>query len=129
MGLDTVMYMGKASYFRTMFVFSGIWQHAGWGSIIYLSALASIDPALHEAALVDGENRFKRMLYIDIPGIMPTMITLLILNTGRIMTLGFQKVLLMQNAMNLPVSQIIQTYVYKVGLASNIPQYIRFMCK
>lgn len=123
LGLDTIIYMGEAKYFRTMFVFSGIWQHAGWGSIIYLSALAGIDPALHEAALVDGANRFKRMLHIDIPGIMPTMITLLILNTGRIMTLGFQKVLLFQNATNLPVAQIIQTYVYRVGLASNIPQY------
>lgn len=123
LGMDVIMYMGEGSYFRTMFVFSGVWQHAGWSSIIYLSALASIDPGLHEAALVDGANRFQRMIHIDIPGIMPTMITLLILSTGRIMTLGFQKVLLMQNATNLQFSQIIQTYVYKVGLASSIPQY------
>lgn len=123
LGMESIQYMGEVEYFRHMYVWSGIWQHAGWGSIIYLSALAGIDPGLHEAALVDGANRFKRMIHIDIPGIMPTMITLLILNTGRIMTLGFQKALLMQNATNLANSQIIQTYVYKIGIASNIPQF------
>jgi ABC-type polysaccharide transport system permease subunit len=122
-GMKPVLFMGEVKYFRSIFVWSNVWQNSGWASIIYLSALASIDPGLHEAALVDGANRFKRMIHIDLPGIMPTMITLLILNTGHVMTLGFQKVLLMQNATNLAQSQIIETYVYKLGLASAIPQY------
>lgn len=123
MGFDPIMFTGIPKYFADMFVWTGVWQRAGWGAIIYLSALAAVDMSLHEAAKVDGANRFKRMIHVDIPSIMPTMITLLILNFGRIMSVGFEKALLMQNPTNMANSEIIATYVYKVGLASSIPNY------
>lgn len=123
LGMEPKMFMGIPDIFADMFVWTGVWQRAGWGAIIYLSALASVDLSLHEAAKVDGANRFKRMIHIDIPSIMPTMITLLILNFGRIMSIGFEKALLMQNPTNLARSEIIGTYVYKVGLASSLPNY------
>jgi ABC-type polysaccharide transport system permease subunit len=122
-GGDPILFMGRADLFRHMFVWSGVWQRAGWGTIIYLSALSTVDPNLHEAALMDGASRLRRVFHIDIPVILPTIIVLLILNVGRIMTIGFEKVLLMQNATNLQTSEIIQTYVYKIGLASNIPNF------
>ncbi len=123
LGFDPIMFTGIPAYFADMFVWTGVWQRAGWGAIIYLSALAAVDLSLHEAAKVDGANRFKRMIHIDIPCIMPTMITLLILNFGRMMSVGFEKALLMQNPTNLARSEIIATYVYKVGMASSIPNY------
>jgi ABC-type polysaccharide transport system permease subunit len=118
LGGETVDFMGVPQYFRSLYVWSGVWQNAGWGTIIYLAALAAIDPNLHEAATVDGAGKFRRVLHIDIPGIMPTAVILLILNTGRIMNIGFEKVFLMQNPLNIRVSEIIATYVYKIGLAS-----------
>lgn len=123
LGFEPLMFMGIPDLFADMFVWTGVWQRAGWGAIIYLSALAAVDLSLHEAAKVDGANRFKRMIHIDIPSIMPTMITLLILNFGRIMSVGFEKALLMQNPTNMARSEIIATYVYKVGLASSLPNY------
>jgi len=105
--------------FRHMYVWSGVWQNFGWNSIIYIAALSAIDPSPHEAAVIDGASRFQRILYIDFPGILPTVITLLILRTGSVMTIGFEKVFLMQNGLNLAASEIISTYVYKVGLASS----------
>jgi ABC-type polysaccharide transport system permease subunit len=118
-----VMFLGQPAFFSSIFVWSGIWQNLGWGSIIYLSALSAVDPSLHEAAIVDGANRFKRMLFIDIPSIMPTIIILFILNTGRLLNVGFEKALLLQNAMNLERSEIISTYVYKVAFAASMPNY------
>ena len=118
LGQEIVDFMGIPELFRSLYVWSGVWQRAGWGTIIYLAALASVDQELHEAAIVDGAGRFKRILHIDIPGILPTAVILLILNAGRIMNIGFEKVFLMQNPLNLRVSEIISTYVYKVGLAS-----------
>ncbi|AEE97005.1 ABC transporter permease [Mahella australiensis] len=112
-------FMGKSQYFGSIYVWSGVWQSTGWGSIIYLAALAGIDPSLHEAAIVDGASRFQRIIHIDIPGIMPTAIILLIMNAGQIMNIGFEKVFLMQNPLNLRSSEIISTYVYKMGLASS----------
>ena len=123
LGGTPIMFMGKPSYFRSMYVWSGVWQTAGWGTIIYLAALSSIDPNQHEAAIMDGAGRFKRMLFIDIPGIMPTMIVLLILRCGYIMSAGFEKTLLMQTNTNIMKSEIIATYVYKIGLASDLPNY------
>ena len=123
LGGDRRLFMGDPRYFRHMYVWSGIWQGAGWGSIIYLSALSSVDPFLHEAAIVDGASRLKRVFHIDIPTIVPTMVTLLILNFGKIMTIGFEKALLMQNPSNMERSQIIATYVYKIGLASSVPNF------
>jgi putative aldouronate transport system permease protein len=108
--------MGKAELFRTIYVFSGIWQHTGYASIIYIASLAGIDPSLHEAAIVDGATKMQRIRHIDIPGIIPTAVILLILNTGRIMNIGFEKTFLMQNDLNLRASEVIATYTYKVGL-------------
>jgi putative aldouronate transport system permease protein len=116
LGVERVFFLGRARYFQSLYVWSGIWQNAGWGSIIYLAALSSIDPQLHEAAIVDGATLWQRVLHIDIPGILPTVVILLILNTGRVMSVGFEKAFLMQNALNLDKSEIIATYVYKMGL-------------
>ena len=122
-GGDPIMFMGEASWFRHMFVWSNIWQNAGWGTIIYMSAPASINQSLYEAAIVDGASRFKRMIYIEIPSLMPTIITLLILNFGRIMNVGFEKVLLMQTSTNMQKSDVIATYVYQIGLNSALPNF------
>ena len=99
-----------------VYVISGIWQGTGWSSIIFIAALAGIDPQLHEAAEIDGAGRLQRIWHINIPGILPTMVILLILNSGHIMNIGFEKVFLMQNPVNYGVSEIISTYVYKTGI-------------
>jgi len=123
LGGNEIDFMGRPEYFKHIYVWSNIWQGTGWSAIIYLSALASIDPGLHEAALVDGANRFKRMWHIDLPGILPTITIMLTLRMGSIMSVGFEKAFLMQNNLNLSTSEIISTYVYKVGLASAAPDY------
>lgn len=123
LGAEPVAFMSEPRLFKTVYVITGIWQNAGWGTIIYLAALSSINPTLHEAALVDGATRVQRTWHIDVPGIMPTAVILLILNTGRIMNVGFEKVFLLQNPLNLTSSEIIQTYVYKIGLGSSLPDY------
>ncbi|MCP4406047.1 MAG: sugar ABC transporter permease [bacterium] len=123
LGFEPINFMGKSQYFRHIFVWSGIWQNAGFSCIIYLAVLATIDPTLHEAAVVDGASRLQRIWHIDVPGIMPVAIVLLILNTGRILNIGFEKALLMQNPLNMSTSEIIQTYVYHVGMTSQIPQF------
>lgn len=112
----TTYFMGKAEYFPHMYVWSGIWQSMGWGSIIYVAALAGVDPSLHEAAMIDGANKFKRVLHIDLPTIMPTVAIMLIMNCGKLLTVGYEKVYLMQNDLNITTSEIISTYVYKMGL-------------
>ncbi len=122
-GGEPVNFMGSPQYFKTIYVLSGIWQNAGWGTVIYLSALSSIDPELHAAAIVDGASIFKRVIHIDLPGILPTVVILLIMNAGSIMNVGFEKILLMQNPLNLRTSEVISTYVYKVGLASPMGNY------
>ncbi len=109
-------FMGNAEYFRTIYVLSGIWKVTGYNAIIYIAALSSIDPSLHEAATVDGASRLQKIIHVDIPGIMPTIIILLILEAGKIMSVGFERVYLMQNDLNLINSEIISTYVYKIGL-------------
>ncbi len=109
-------FMGKANYFRFIYTASGVWQFMGFNSIIYLAALNGIDPQLHEAGIVDGASRLQRVWHIDLPGILPTIVILLILNCGRILSVGFEKVYLMQNPANLRYSQIISTYVYEIGL-------------
>lgn len=117
LGIDPINFMGESSYFWSIYVLSNIWQHTGYGSIIYLASLANISPSLHEAAIVDGAKKWQRIWYVDLPGIKPTIIILLILRTGRLMELGFQKLLLMQNPLNTVASEVIQTYVYKIGIA------------
>lgn len=115
-GSGKTYFMGNPEYFPHMYVWSGVWQSMGWGSIIYLAALAGVDPSLHESAKIDGANKLQRMLHIDIPCILPTIIILLIMNCGSIIGVGYEKVYLMQNGVNIEVSEVISTYVYKTGL-------------
>ncbi len=122
-GFEPIHFMANPDLFKSIFVWSDIWQNVGWGCIIYLAALSSIDPTLHEAAIVDGATKIRRIWHIDLPGIMPIAMILLILNMGNIMDIGFEKVLLLQNSLNLRTSEIIDTYVYKVGLASNLVNF------
>ncbi len=109
--------------FKHIYVWSGVWQTTGYSAIIYIAALSSVDMTLHEAATIDGASRMQRLLYVDIPAILPTASIMLILAVGNIMNLGFEKVLLMQNNLNLNYSEIISTYVYKVGLASGLNDF------
>jgi ABC-type polysaccharide transport system permease subunit len=102
--------------FRVMYIFSGVWQGFGWGSIIYLAALSGVSSEMHEAAIIDGASQFQRVIYIDFPSILPTVTIMLILSLGSVMSIGFEKVFLMQNGLNLSVSEVISTYVYKIGL-------------
>lgn len=115
-GSGDIYFMGEPEYFPHMYVWSGVWQGMGWSSIIYLAALAGVDPELHEAARIDGANKFKRVLHIDIPSILPTIIILLIMSCGSLISVGYEKVYLMQNDLNIEVSEVISTYVYKMGL-------------
>jgi len=105
--------------FKHLYVGSGVWQSMGWSSIIYIAALSGVDPELHEAAQIDGASRFKRVLHIDFPCLLPTATILLILAVGQIMNVGFEKVFLMQNNLNRRASEVISTYVYQVGLSSS----------
>jgi len=123
LGGEEVLFMGTPRYFSSIYVWSGIWQGMGWSAVIYIAALSAIDPTLHEAAIVDGATRYKRVIHIDIPGLVPTIIILLILSAGHIMNVGFEKVFLMQNDMNLEFSEVISTYVYKVSLAAGMPDF------
>ena len=122
-GIGPVNFMGNAASFRHVFVGSGVWQYVGFGCIIYLAALTSVDPTLHEAAIIDGANKLQRMRDIDLPTILPVAVVLLILEMGAVLSVGFEKVLLLQNSINLPVSEVIDTYVYRVGLAGELPQF------
>ena len=116
LGLEPVYFMSRAGLFRHIYVWSGIWQHLGWSSIIYLAALSSVDMEQHEAAMIDGASRLQRIWHINIPAIVPTMVILFILNAGSIMNVGFEKVFLMQNDLNRETSEVISTYVYQRGL-------------
>jgi putative aldouronate transport system permease protein len=118
LGIQPVGFMTNPSYFRHIYVWSGVLQNMGWSSIIYISTLASVAPELHEAAIVDGATKLQRIWNIDLPSIMPTAIILLILNAGSILNVGFEKAYLMQNAVNIDYSEIISTYVYKIGIQS-----------
>jgi putative aldouronate transport system permease protein len=114
---------GNPAAFRHLFVWSGVWQSMGWSSIIYIAALAGVDPELHEAAQIDGASRFQRVLHIDLPSILPTAVILLILNSGSIMSVGFEKVYLMQNNLNLRASEVISTYVYKISMTAGTSDF------
>jgi putative aldouronate transport system permease protein len=123
LGMERVNFFGDPNIFPHLYVWSSIWQTVGYGSIIYIATLSGIPPELHEAAVVDGATIIQRIIHVDIPGILPTAIVLLILNMGRVLELGFEKAYLMQNPLNLRSSEVIQTYVYKTGLLSALPQY------
>jgi putative aldouronate transport system permease protein len=116
LGFESVNFLGIPEYFKSIYVFSDVWQHIGYGAVMYLAALAGINPDLYEAARVDGASRFQKLLHIDIPGLLPVATIMLILNVGQIMNIGFEKIFLMQNALNLSTSEVISTYVYKIGL-------------
>lgn len=115
-GGEPVFFMGSAEWFRPIYVISDVWQNAGFSMIVYLAALAAIDPALHDAAKVDGASKLQRIRHIDLPGIMPVVTILFILAIGNLLNVGFEKALLMQTPLNLSSSEIIQTYVYHAGL-------------
>ena len=116
LGGSSVDFLGNSSYFRSIYVWSGVWQGAGYSAVLYIAALSGIDVAQYEAAIIDGANRLQRVIHIDIPGILPTIIIMLILSTGGILSVGFEKVFLLQNPANYSVSEIISTYVYKIGV-------------
>lgn len=118
-----INFTSDPQYFRTLYILSGIWQGAGWSSIIYVAALAGVDPELHNAATIDGANLLQRIRNIDLPTIKPVMAIVFILSAGGIMAIGFEKAFLMQTALNLPTSEILPTYVYKVGLKSGDYSY------
>ncbi|MDL2233728.1 ABC transporter permease subunit [Ruminococcaceae bacterium OttesenSCG-928-L11] len=118
MGGTAINFLGTPGYFKSIYVWSGIWQHVGYDAILYIAALAAINPELYEAATVDGANIWKRIWHVDIPSIMPTAIVLLIMSTSRVLNVGFEKVYLLQNSLNLSSSKIISTYVYKMGLVN-----------
>lgn len=118
LGGDPVNFMGTVKYFRSIYVWTGVWQTMGYSAIVYLAALTSVPVDLHEAAKVDGASKLRRIISIDIPHISPTIITLFVLNAGNILSIGFEKIYLMQNSINTPVSEVISTYVYKLGLVN-----------
>ncbi|QTH41995.1 sugar ABC transporter permease [Cohnella sp. LGH] len=116
LGGEAIYFFGDSSWFKSIFVWSGVWQNLGWGMVIYLAALTAISPELHEAAVMDGASKFRRIWHIDLPGIMPTVTIMLILSIGNMFNLGFEKAYLLQNPLNISSAEIIQTYVYKKGL-------------
>jgi putative aldouronate transport system permease protein len=118
LGGESVYFFGEPGWFKPLYVISGIWQNTGYNSIVYLAALAGIDPGLIEAARIDGANRLKIIRHITIPAILPTAVILLIMNAGRVMNVGFEKAYLMQNDMNVRTAEVISTYVYKSGITN-----------
>lgn len=115
-GAEPIHFLADPKYFRTIYVLSGVWQNAGWSAIIYIAALAGISPDLYEAARIDGANKWQIIRFVDIPGLLPTAVMMLILEMGKVMNIGFQKAYLLQNGLNISVGEIIPTYIYKVGL-------------
>lgn len=111
------------AYYRAIHVASGIWQTVGWNSIIYLSALAGIDQEQYEAADLDGAGRLQKMCYITLPGILPTITVMFIIRLGQVMSVGYEKILLLSNTANLETADVISSYVYRMGIASSYPQY------
>jgi len=118
LGGESVNFMIMPEWFRPLYIISGIWQEAGWGSIIYLAALSGIDPQLYEAATVDGASKLRQLWHISIPGILPTIIIMLIMNLGRILSVGYEKIILMYNPATYETADVINTYVYRRGLQS-----------
>lgn len=115
-GVESINFLGIAADFKWVYVLSGVWQEMGWGSIIYFAALSSVDKSLIEAADIDGANRLQKIWYINLPVLVPTIMVLLVLQFGSLLSVGYEKVYLLQNSTNLSASEVISTYVYKVGL-------------
>lgn len=116
-------FLADPAWFKTIYVFSGIWQNMGFGTIIYLAALSGVDPQVSEAAVIDGASRLQRIRYIDFPWILPTILIFLILNAGSLLNIGFEKVLLLQNSLNKETSEVISTYVYRLGIQDSQYSY------
>jgi putative aldouronate transport system permease protein len=118
---DTIYFLGEPSYFRPIYIISSIWQGTGWGAVVYLSAFTTIDPVLYEAAIVDGAGRFRQLWHITLPGILAAIIIQFLVQLGNILNVSFEKAYLLQNSLNLSVSEVLSTYVYKQGIVfSNI---------
>ena len=122
-GNDSIPFLQRAEWFRSIYVSSEVWQTVGWGTILYLAALTTIDSDLYEAARIDGANRWRQTWHVTIPGIRPTMVTLLILNIGTFMAVGFEKILLIYNPLTYPTADVISTYLYRVGIAGGNISY------
>ena len=116
---EKINFIQQAEWFRTIYITSEVWQGMGWGAILYLAALTTIDESLYEAAKIDGANRWKQTIHITIPGILPTIVTLLILNIGSFLAVGFEKILLIYNPLTYQTSDVLSTYLYRVGLESS----------
>lgn len=123
LGLESKDFLGAPDNFYSLYVWTGVWQTMGYNSIIYISSLSGIDPGLHEAAKIDGASLVRRIWHIDLPGILPIVLTMFILRCGSVLSLGYEKVYLLQNTLNISASEVISTYVYKQGLTAAIPQY------
>ncbi|MFJ8515617.1 ABC transporter permease [Lysinibacillus xylanilyticus] len=115
-GGTPVDFISEPAWFKSIYVLSDVWQTMGWSSIIYIAALSAVDPAQHEAAMMDGASKFQRIIHINIPAIMPTIVILFILNVGSVMAIGFEKVFLLQNDLNMSTSDVISTFVYRSGI-------------
>lgn len=115
-GGESVFFMARPDLFKWIYIISAVWQTTGYSSIIYIAALSNVNPELHEAAIIDGASRLQRIIHIDLPCILPTAIIMLILATGQLLSVGYEKVYLLQNTINQPASEIISTFVYKRGL-------------
>jgi putative aldouronate transport system permease protein len=122
-GENPIDFLQRPGWFRTIYVSSEMWQTVGWGTILYLAALTGIDENLYEAARIDGANRWKQTWHVTLPGIRPTMVTLLILNIGTFMAIGFEKILLIYNPLTYPTADVISTYLYRVGVVSGSFSY------
>ena len=118
LGMERYYFMGEEGAFRHLYVWSGVWQQMGWNAIIYIAALSGVDPSLHEAASVDGASRMQRIIHINLPTIRPTIVIMLIMSIGSIASVGYEKVYLLQTDLNVAVSEVISTYVYKRGIIS-----------
>ena len=116
LGGEPIHFMVKPEWFRPLYIITGIWQNAGWNSIIYIAALSGIDPQLYEAAYVDGANKIKQIWYVSLPGILPTIIIMLILALGSILSVGYEKIILMYNTATYETADVINTYVYRRGV-------------
>jgi len=116
LGIEPIQFLQKPQWFRPLYIGSGIWQEAGWNSILYLAALTNIDPTLYEASDLDGANRWKQTLHVTLPGIMPVIVIMLILRMGNMMNVGIEKIILMYNPLTLETGEVISTYVYKRGI-------------
>jgi len=122
-GRDNVAFLQSPEWFRSIYVSSEMWQTVGWGTILYLAALTTIDQDLYEASRIDGANRLRQIWHVTLPGIRPTIVTLLILNLGTFLAVGFEKILLLYNPLTYPTADVISTYLYRVGVVSGSFSY------